>query len=132
FVSFGVVMFQIGLLWFWHSSLGQLVTNIALVNCLNLAFLTLFHFTYDSYAARFKNLRVIEDLKDLFKPSVLRRHQVKDTYRILIFNWRDKRHSWAGGAELYIQEIADRFVQKGHHVTLFCGNDGLSPRNEKV
>jgi glycosyltransferase involved in cell wall biosynthesis/cellulose synthase/poly-beta-1,6-N-acetylglucosamine synthase-like glycosyltransferase/O-antigen/teichoic acid export membrane protein len=52
--------------------------------------------------------------------------------RILIFNWRDTRHVWSGGAEVYIHEIAKRLVKKGHKVTVFCGNDGKNPRNEKI
>lgn len=42
---------------------------------------------------------------------------------ILIFNWRDIRHEWAGGGEVYIHEIAKRWVRLGHKVTLFCGQD---------
>jgi len=43
--------------------------------------------------------------------------------RILIFNWRDLRHSWAGGGEIYVFEQASRWVKMGHEVTLFCGQD---------
>jgi len=43
--------------------------------------------------------------------------------RILIFNWRDIKHEWAGGSEVYIFELAKRWVKKGHSVTLFCGQD---------
>lgn len=43
--------------------------------------------------------------------------------RILIFNWRDPRHSWAGGGEVYIFEQASRWVKMGHEVTVFCGED---------
>lgn len=42
---------------------------------------------------------------------------------ILIFNWRDPKHSWAGGGEIYIFEQAKRWVKLGHEVTVFCGND---------
>ncbi len=41
--------------------------------------------------------------------------------RILIFNWRDITHPWAGGAEVYIHEIGKILVKKGHDITLFCG-----------
>lgn len=40
--------------------------------------------------------------------------------RILIFNWKDRRHPRAGGAERYVHEIASRLVAAGHEVTLFC------------
>ncbi len=43
--------------------------------------------------------------------------------RILIFNWRDVKHSWAGGSEIYIHELAKRWVEKGNRVILFCGQD---------
>lgn len=43
--------------------------------------------------------------------------------KILIFNWRDVRHVWAGGGEMYIYELASRWVKMGHEVTVFCGQD---------
>ncbi len=43
--------------------------------------------------------------------------------RILILNWRDIKHTWAGGGELYIFEQASRWVKAGHEVQLFCGQD---------
>lgn len=43
--------------------------------------------------------------------------------RILIYNWRDIKHIWAGGGEIYIFEQAKRWVKAGHEVTLFCGED---------
>lgn len=52
--------------------------------------------------------------------------------RILIFNWRDTKHVWSGGAEVYLHELATRWVKAGHTVTLFCGNDGKSKRRERV
>lgn len=41
--------------------------------------------------------------------------------RILIFNWRDIKNEWAGGSEVYVFELAKRWVKMGHVVTLFCG-----------
>ncbi|OGH50147.1 MAG: hypothetical protein A3H17_03335, partial [Candidatus Levybacteria bacterium RIFCSPLOWO2_12_FULL_37_14] len=38
-------------------------------------------------------------------------------------NWRDLRHSWAGGGEIYVFEQASRWVKMGHEVILFCGQD---------
>lgn len=43
--------------------------------------------------------------------------------KILIYNWRDLKHAWSGGGEIYIFEQAKRWVKKGHEVTLFCGED---------
>lgn len=52
--------------------------------------------------------------------------------RILVFNWRDMKHVYAGGAEVYVNELAKRWVKDGNQVTLFCGSDGTgtAPRHE--
>lgn len=42
---------------------------------------------------------------------------------ILILNWRDIKHSWAGGGEICIFEQASRWIKMGHTVTVFCGKD---------
>lgn len=52
--------------------------------------------------------------------------------RILIFNWRDTKHVWAGGAELYLHELAKRWVAAGNKVTLFSGNDRKSTRRDVI
>lgn len=53
---------------------------------------------------------------------------------ILILNWRDIRHEWAGGSEVYIFELAKRWVKMGHKVSLFCGQDVRRdlPPEEKI
>jgi glycosyltransferase involved in cell wall biosynthesis/cellulose synthase/poly-beta-1,6-N-acetylglucosamine synthase-like glycosyltransferase/O-antigen/teichoic acid export membrane protein len=52
--------------------------------------------------------------------------------RILIFNWRDTKHKFSGGAEVYVHEIAKEWVKDGNHVTLFSGNDGQGKRYEMI
>ncbi|WP_159701117.1 glycosyltransferase family 4 protein [Arthrobacter sp. 18067] len=42
---------------------------------------------------------------------------------VLVLNWRDVRHSQAGGAEQYMHEISKRWVQNGVQVTWFTGRD---------
>lgn len=53
---------------------------------------------------------------------------------ILILNWRDTRHEWAGGGEVYISELAKRWIKMGHKVSLFCGQDvrGNLPSEETI
>ncbi len=50
----------------------------------------------------------------------------------MILNWRDTKHKWAGGAEVYVHELAKLWVKDGNSVTLFCGNDGHEVRNEVI
>ncbi|GFP25551.1 hypothetical protein HKBW3S43_00631 [Candidatus Hakubella thermalkaliphila] len=51
--------------------------------------------------------------------------------RILILNWRDIKNPKAGGAEVVTHEIAKRWVQWGHEVTLFTAEfPGATPEEE--
>jgi glycosyltransferase XagB len=67
---------------------------------------------------------------DLFRP--LKPEFGKNSKNILFFNWRDTKHKWAGGAEVYIHEISKRLAAKGVGVTIFCGWDGVSKRDDLV
>ncbi|MFC1999228.1 glycosyltransferase family 4 protein [Chloroflexota bacterium] len=50
--------------------------------------------------------------------------------KILCFNWRDITHAMAGGAEVYLHEIAKRLTNE-HEVVLFCGKyKGCKGRDE--
>lgn len=42
---------------------------------------------------------------------------------VVILNWRDIKNEWAGGGEVYVFELAKRWVKMGHKVTLICGQD---------
>lgn len=72
---------------------------------------------------------IIDLVQVAFPLPEARRHTTAKN--ILIFNWRDLRHVHAGGAEVYVHELAKRWVHQGHTVTLFCGNDGRAPRREE-
>ena len=76
--------------------------------------------------------RNLVDLWGLFGKLPQPQPVASGNLRILVFNWRDTRHRWAGGAEVYIQELAKRWVKMGHEVTVFCGNLGDSPRYETL
>lgn len=41
------------------------------------------------------------------------------------------KHSWAGGSEMYIQELASHWVLKKNNVTLFCAQDPYQQLPEK-
>ncbi len=73
----------------------------------------------------------IADFLELFLP-IRKAKFIRSKKRILIFNWRDTRHIFTGGAEVYIHELAKRWVKDGNTVTLFCGNDGNCRRYEVI
>lgn len=76
--------------------------------------------------------RALLDFVYLFKSLPPSPALGKGKLRILIFNWRDTKHVWAGGAETYIHELGKRWVKLGHQVTIFCGSDGHDPRHATV
>ena len=49
--------------------------------------------------------------------------------RVLFFSWRDTTNP-GGGAELYLERIAAGLIQRGAHVTVFCAEHGMAPRDE--
>lgn len=69
---------------------------------------------------------------DLFRKNKEKKLVSAKQLRFLILNWRDTKHAWAGGAEVYVQELAKYFIKEGHLVTVFCGNDGKSKNSEVV
>ena len=53
--------------------------------------------------------------------------------RIRVFKWRDTRHTYAGGAEVYIHELGKRWSKSGNYVTMLGDFDGkVAPRNEVI
>jgi hypothetical protein len=81
-------------------------------------------------------LRNLTDFFDLFAPIAgITNNELRITSgakRILVFNWRDTTHLFAGGAETYIHELARRWVEAGHEVTQFSGNDGKQSREDSI
>lgn len=130
-ISFLLTIIQVIGLSIFHRSIDDVVMVMFIVGMLNAVILFLVHWKYHIFKQPLAN---IYDFFDLFKslPRSVRTLPAKDAYRILIFNWRDTKHVWGGGAEVYIHEMSKRLVQRGHRVTVFCGNDGKHPRNEVI
>lgn len=51
---------------------------------------------------------------------------------ILIFNWRDITHPYAGGAEVYLHEMARRWVKRGHIVGWLCAGYNNARKQETI
>lgn len=112
----------------YHQTVGEFAQVMVVTSLVYFGAVTFWH-------AYKKNnwfvLRNITDFLNVFIP--LSAVSEKTTgKRILIFNWRDTKHAFAGGAEVYVQELAKRWVRDGHSVTIFCGNDGKNSREELV
>lgn len=116
--------------YFFHSNISEVVAGMLFSSVFFLVISLVFHIFESRVRVFFSNL---QDLFDLFYFKLNGKKPLADGFlRILIFNWRDAKHVWAGGAEVYVHELAKRWVQEGHKVTLFCGNDGRSRRNEDI
>ncbi|HEY7530279.1 MAG TPA: glycosyltransferase family 4 protein [Gemmatimonadota bacterium] len=50
--------------------------------------------------------------------------------RLLVVNWHDWHHPHAGGAEVHLREVALRWIEAGHRVTLLCSGEAGRPRGE--
>lgn len=129
YISLVIALSQISLLFVWNQNIERFVEVIFFLGALHLFITTLLHLTYKQllFAGN-----TIQNLFGLFTNGVPKWKANPVSLRILIFNWRDTKHVWAGGAESYIHEVAKRWVKMGHKVTVFCGNDEKSARNEVI
>ncbi len=121
-----LVFFQILLINLYHSNPRAIAIDMTIIWGLHLFITTSLHLGI-------KYVKIFED-NFMAIPGLFTRIEKKknDNLNILIFNWRDTKHKWAGGAEVYIHELAKRWVKDGNSVTLFCGNGTKRERNEKI
>ncbi len=128
FLTLILAVLQIIGLSMFHANLTQYVWVMTAVGGANLAVMLAFHFAEENYYSIRDNFKDLLSIFDTVTPKNVN----SGSYRILIFNWRDTQHKWAGGAEVYVQELGKRMVAMGHDVTLFCGNDRKNPRHEVI
>lgn len=129
-ISIITILMQIPLFMLNHESISDFVKIFAYLGSINLLFLVLVQLAkpytqivennYTSLIELFKNMK---SSKKVWRENAM---------RILIFNWRDTKHIYAGGAEVYINELAHRWAQNGNKVTIFCGNDNSSTHYENA
>lgn len=117
---------MVGIILF-HWSLEQVVWSVFASSVFGWVLVTILTFFEPQF--RFVS-RASRDFLGAFRDKVPEVPVLPGKKRVLVFNWRDSRHVYGGGAEVYVEEIAKRWVADGHSVTLFCGNDGKSPRHE--
>ncbi|MDP3888538.1 MAG: glycosyltransferase, partial [bacterium] len=134
YYSFPVValilgIFQLALLEIFHGSIWSFVYIMSGIWVAYL-FATISLHIFSSQVKTFENN--VADLLGLFAKAREYKSPASGKLRILIFNWRDTRHIWAGGAEVYAYELAKRWVKEGNRVAVFCGNVGKLPKNEVI
>ncbi|HWY79089.1 MAG TPA: glycosyltransferase [Candidatus Sulfotelmatobacter sp.] len=128
FVTLAAILLQIPFIFFHHDTVDQIILSFAYIGSLNLIFLIMLELSVGLKRVMENN---IASFLSLFERRLLT-EGVESNMRILIFNWRDMHHKFAGGAEVYVHELAERWVKDGNLVTLFCGNDNKHARYEII
>jgi len=124
---------------FSHHNLDVFI-HVLFTICISYFFATLtLHVFYGLVTDILSNIRVFLDLllgRHDGAPHVSKNlnlnSQKIQPLKILIFNWRDTQHVWAGGAEVYLHNLSKQWIAQGHFVTLFCGNDSKHSRNQII
>lgn len=127
--SFFLTLIQMVLVLFFNRTVNEFVMIMFIVGALNLVAVILMDQFID-YVKIFENN--IKDLLGLFANLEDKKKLEEGKLSILIYNWRDTKHKWAGGAEVYLQKLAAEWVKEGNHVTIFCGNSGKSAHDEII
>lgn len=123
-----VGVLQIALIILFHQSVLSMVYVMTLTWILYFVVTIIMHIFAEKVKIIENNLVDFVGLFKQFKKPYAR----GDKLRILILNWRDTRHKWAGGAEVYVHELAKHWVKEGNSVTVFCGNGTNWPKNEII
>lgn len=125
FSYFGLIFIALEIYLFSNSpkTIGSLVQTVHLTATAYLSGITILHIIYDP---------IINLAKKLVVRGTVHEHTQVPGKRILIFNWRDTKHVWAGGAEVYVHELGKRWAKKGNLVTLFCSSDRRSLTRETI
>ncbi len=120
-----VTIYSLGILFIFQDNI--LYASLVLLSSflIYVIYTLLFPLLADLLRSVFSNL---SDLLSMFKKS----NEESSGIRILVLNWRDSKHKWAGGAEVYAHELAKRWVKDGNSVTMFSGNDGKNKSNETI
>ncbi|HSX09996.1 MAG TPA: glycosyltransferase [Candidatus Saccharimonadales bacterium] len=129
FISLAINVLLVPFLYVHNTSLQDIVVSFAYIGSINLV--ALFVLQMSSYYSHIMENNVIS-LFGIFEKNRNQKAFERSNSRILIFNWRDTKHSYAGGADVYVHELAKRWVEDGHSVTLFCGNDNKHSSYEKI
>lgn len=126
--SFILALLQIAVSFYFHGTLDAIVFVMTIFGAINLGLVLVLYYFENTAVALTKNLL---DFVSLILPIPEKKTKL-NKLRVLIFNWRDTKHVWSGGAEIYIHEIGKKLVAKGHSVTVFSGNDNQSKRYEEI
>ncbi|MFC1722223.1 glycosyltransferase [Patescibacteria group bacterium] len=117
-LSLFITVGQIVLISLFHADLNTVVMVMAITGVAGFNIVAIYHLASEYFEQRARDDSSITESDK--------------TTRILIYNWRDTKHVWAGGAEIYLQELSKRLIGRGYDITLFCGNDKKCSRTDTI
>lgn len=127
-VSILFVLVQMAALSYFGNTLEHFVYTFLILSMINLSISLIFHFFEKQIFTVWLNLKDSFGLFTLLPEAFTN----EGGRKILVLNWRDTKHTWAGGAEVYVHEVSKCLVKDGNSVLLFCGNDQKSSRYEVI
>ncbi len=129
FLTVAANVILLPVLFYHYGNLKDVVVSFAYVGSLNLVALVTLEMS--NYYNQIVENNLMSFMR-LFSKVESENSPVRGNLRILVFNWRDTKHNYAGGAEVYINELTKRWAMNGNKVTLFCGNDNKHTSYEKL
>lgn len=128
-VSYIVMTLDLTVLYLTNADLAHIVRMTVYLSGSNILFMFLLYLN-KHFVGIFENN--IGGIFQLLQTNSIRKSWEERRMRILIFNWRDIKHNYSGGAEVYIHELGKRWVKQGNKVTVFCANDNRNPDYEVI
>src|SRR5205823_468037 len=111
-VSFVVIALQVFFIAVSHDTIKDVVRTLAYLGTIDLLSMIVLQI----HSEFIKGIE--HNMSSLFHKPSADQLWIDKPLRILMFNWRDTKHIYAGGAEVYIHELARRWVQDGNKVTI--------------
>ena len=131
-VSFALTIVQLVGIAFYHQHLEEVTAVMQTTGVSYLLVIALLHLYYQPLKRLFTQSKGFATASTAVLKQLESKAYPSKGMKILIFNWRDTKHVWAGGAETYIHELSKQWIKDGHKVTVFCGNDQHNPQNEVI
>lgn len=128
-LSVAIMLLQVPIIMLHHETIFDLVRTFAYFGSITLFVLVTLQMSVVSNRIMENNFL---SLFKLFGKQPAKNTWNEDNMRILFFNWRDTKHAYAGGAEVYVHELAKRWAKNGNQVTVFSGNDNKNPDYEVI
>jgi len=129
FLTIAVNIILLPLLFYHYANLKDVVVSFAYVGSLDLV--AIVGLEMSTYYKRIVENNLMSFMR-VFIRAEGENSPARGNLRILVFNWRDTKHSFAGGAEVYVHELTKRWAMSGNKITLFCGNDNKHASYEKL